>query len=257
MYNTIAMWAASLPFIDAERDIVGSNPDRVGVFVVDMVRGFTHEGPLASASVGRLVEPIEGFVNWMTGLGVERMVRIEDAHTPDAEEFRAWPAHCVEKTEETAFALDLPLPWRRFAKNTLSPFASNGAFAAYLGHQRMRHAIVVGNCTDLCVYQTAMGILQHSQANGLGRTVWVASDLTATYHTDAPPFRHASDFFHATFLYHMALNGIMVGRMGRPLQSRLRETLATLAIPPRPPAFAGVGVVGTGTVATTEKGGGG
>jgi hypothetical protein len=80
-------------------------------------------------------------------------------------------------------------------------------------------AIVVGNCTDLCVYQLAMHLrLRHNARNLPEMTVIVPANAVDTY--DLPVaaaaalgvMPHPADFFHQVFLYHMALNGIQVVR---------------------------------------------
>ena len=78
-------------------------------------------------------------------------------------------------------------------------------------------AIVVGDCTDLCVYQLAMHL--RVRANALNRTpfeVVVPVNAVDTYVLPAEQaaavgaFAHPGEFFHQVFLYHMALNGIRV-----------------------------------------------
>jgi hypothetical protein len=78
---------------------------------------------------------------------------------------------------------------------------------------------VVGNCTDLCVYQLAMHLrVRHNARNVPGVSVIVPANAVDTY--DLPvetasaigAMPHPGDFFHQVFLYHMALNGIQVVR---------------------------------------------
>jgi hypothetical protein len=76
---------------------------------------------------------------------------------------------------------------------------------------------VVGDCTDLCVYQLAMYLrLRHNARNVPGVSVIVPANAVDTYDLPAEAAEavgampHPGDFFHQVFLYHMALNGIQV-----------------------------------------------
>ena len=79
--------------------------------------------------------------------------------------------------------------------------------------------IVVGDCTDLCVYQLAMHLrLRHNARNVPDIDVVVPANAVDTYDLSPEAAReigampHPGDFFHHVFLYHMALNGIRVVR---------------------------------------------
>jgi nicotinamidase-related amidase len=78
--------------------------------------------------------------------------------------------------------------------------------------------IVVGDCTDICVYQLAMHLLTWANARDLEWRVIVPEDCVQTYdlpletanQVGAKP--HPGDLLHQVFLYHMALNGIEIVR---------------------------------------------
>jgi nicotinamidase-related amidase len=79
--------------------------------------------------------------------------------------------------------------------------------------------IVVGDCTDLCVYQAAMHLrLRANAAGDRGFEVVVPEDCVQTY--DLPvetaqrlgALPHDGDLLHGLFLYHLALNGVQEGR---------------------------------------------
>ena len=128
--------------------------------------------------------------------------------------------HCVRGTEEAETIPELKaLPFANLLtvieKNSLHPGLGT-EFDAWLdAHPALRTAIVVGNCTDLCVYQLAV---RHNARNVPGVSVIVPADAVDTYDlpveaaTAIGAFPHPGDFFHQVFLYHMALNGIQVVR---------------------------------------------
>ena len=218
----IADWFDQLqPRLLAE--VIG-DPATAAIFSTDMTVGFCERGSLASPRVGALVEPVVALFRRAYALGVRHFVLTQDTHHPQTPEFEAWPVHCVRGTEEAETVPALKaLPFAdRFTiieKNSLHPAVGTGFDAWLDAHPELRTAIVVGDCTDLCVYQLAMHLRVHHNAhNRAGVAVIVPANAVDTY--DLPPHEaraigampHPADFFHETFLYHMALNGIDVVR---------------------------------------------
>ncbi len=146
----------------------------------------------------------------------------QDTHDPQAPEFDAWPIHCIAGTDEAEMIPELKaLPFAgQFTiveKNSLHPGLESELDPWLDAHPELRTAIVVGNCTDLCVYQLAMHVrLRHNARNVAGVRVIVPANAVQTY--DLSPeaaaeigaMAHPGDFFHQVFLYHMGLNGIEV-----------------------------------------------
>jgi nicotinamidase-related amidase len=104
-----------------------------------------------------------------------------------------------------------------FPKNTISSDLGTGFDAWLEAHPKVTTFIVVGDCTDICVYQAAMHL--RVRANVLGQRdvrVIVPADCVQTY--DLPvetalelgALPHDGDLLHRAFLYHMALNGVEV-----------------------------------------------
>jgi nicotinamidase-related amidase len=218
----VAEWFAG---IEPQRfEEVVPDSAQAAVFSTDMIVGFCSQGALASERVGALASPVAALFRLAHERGVRRFVLTQDTHDPHTPEFAAWPVHCVRGTEESETIPELAiLPFARdfvvFEKNSLSPQDGTGFDAWLDANGDVATAIVVGNCTDLCVYQLAMHL--RVRANALNRApfeVIVPANAVDTY--DLPPeraqaigaFAHPGDFFHQVFLYHMALNGIRVIR---------------------------------------------
>jgi nicotinamidase-related amidase len=196
-------------------------PGAAAVFSTDMINGFCREGALASERVRALAGPVSDLFRRAYDLGVRRFVLTQDTHDPAAPEFEAWPPHCVRGTVEAETIAELgELPFASelvvFEKNSLHPALGTG-FDAWLDDQPgLRTAVVVGNCTDLCVYQLAMHLrLRHNAGNVAGVRVIVPANAVDTY--DLAPgaaagaaMAHPGEFFHRVFLYHLALNGVEV-----------------------------------------------
>jgi nicotinamidase-related amidase len=189
-----------------------------------MTIGFCREGNLASPRVGALVEPVVDLFERAHALGAGHFVLLQDTHHPETPEFDAWPVHCVRGSAEAEMVPELrDLPFSAtftvVEKNSLHPGVET-EFDAWLDrHPALRTAIVVGNCTDLCVYQLAMHLrVRHNARNVAGVRVVVPANAVDTYDLPEDAARavgampHPGDFFHQVFLYHMALNGIEVVR---------------------------------------------
>lgn len=198
---------------------VAADPATVGVFSADMISGFCREGSLASDRVGALAEPVADLFQRAYELGVRHFVLLQDTHDPDTPEFQTYPPHCVRGTTEAETIPELrTLPFADeftiIEKNSLNPAIETGFDAWLDDHPGLKTAIVVGDCTDLCTYQLAMHLRMRANAKNLaGFRVVVPADCVDTY--DLPPeaaangaMAHPADFFHAVFLYHLALNGI-------------------------------------------------
>jgi nicotinamidase-related amidase len=218
----IADWYAQLqtrPLADVIAD-----PDTAAVFSSDMIVGFCDQGSLASPRIDAISATVADLFRRAHDLGVRHFVLSQDTHHPSTPEFEAWPVHCVRGTAEAETIPELKaLPFaERFTiveKNSLHP-AHETTFDPWLdAHPELRTAIVVGNCTDLCVYQLAMHLrVRHNARNVPGVAVIVPANAVQTYDLPAESAQaigampHPGDFFHQTFLYHMALNGIQVVR---------------------------------------------
>jgi nicotinamidase-related amidase len=218
----IADWFAALqPQPLAE---LATDPATIGIFSADMIVGFCDTGNLASPRIDALTGPVVDLFTRAHVLGVRDFVLLQDTHHPNTPEFGAWPVHCVAGTEESETIPELKaLPFSdRFTvipKNALGP-GYGTTFDAWLdAHPQITTAIVVGDCTDLCTYNLAMHLRMRANALNIpGVEVIVPVNAVNTY--DLPPeqasvigaFAHPGDFFHQTFLYHMALNGIRVVR---------------------------------------------
>jgi len=206
---------------DAELAEIAPDPQRTAVFSSDVINGFLRDGPLSSDRVDAITKPIVTLFKDAWKHGVKDFVLLQDTHHPHTPEFRVYPPHSVAGTDEARTIPELEkLPFADhlviIEKNSLSP-AINTTFDKWLDeHPDLKSAIVVGNCTDLCVYQLAMYLRMRANAlNILDFDVIVPVNTVQTFDmpvADAamPGDAHPGDFFHEVFLYHMASNGIRI-----------------------------------------------
>ncbi len=197
------------------------NPAGAAVFAEDMVNGFCYEGNLSSPRVQALVDPVTGLFRRAYSLGVRNFVLLQDTHSEHAAEFKQFPPHCIRGTREaqTVDALrELPFAGEYFIvkKNSLHPSIHSDLDHWLETHQDVGTFIVVGDCTDLCAYQSATYLKERANARDLPRRVIVPEDSVNTYDlpvaaaVKAGALPHDGELMHRIFLYHMALCGVEV-----------------------------------------------
>ena len=216
----LTVWKEGLPALPLP-ELIAGQPQRVALLCVDLINGFCYEGPLASPRVAALVTPIVRLFERAYQHGVRHFLLPQDTHAPEAIEFGAFPAHCVQGSRQSQTVPELQaLPFASLF--TVIPKNSiNSALGTRLDDWLAQHAevdtfITVGDCTDLCVYQLAMHLRLRANAFGLPVRVVVPADCVDTYELPVEAARqinalpHAADLLHTIFLYHMALNGVEI-----------------------------------------------
>jgi len=217
----VRRWLDTLPEVKLEE--IAPDPATTAIFSADIINGFLREGPLASERVNRITEPVVRLVNRAWDYGVRHYVFLQDTHTEDNPEFNAYPPHCIAGTSESEMIPELKeLPFADHftivEKNSLHPAVETRFNEGWDNISHVRTAIVIGDCTDLCVHQLAMHLRLRANALGIQDFhVIVPMDCVETFDIpdsdDLEPGRaHPADFFHDVFLYHMGLNGIRVVR---------------------------------------------
>lgn len=201
------------------------SPERIAIMSVDLIVGFCHMGPLSSPRVAGILPAVRALFERANEAGISHVVLTQDTHRPDAEEFSSYPPHCIAGTDESRTAPELAsLPFANeftvVEKNSIASVIepeftnweeSYGPFTTY---------IVVGDCTDLCVYQAAMALKLRSVAQHLGQRIIIPANCVETYDISVDTAReigaqpHDGDLLHHVFLHSMAQNGVeIVGRI--------------------------------------------
>ena len=212
-------WISELSLVQL-KDLT-SNPEKVAIVSVDVIKGFCNQGPLSSPRVAGIVEPIVKLMKDAWNNGVNNMILCQDTHDPEAVEFSEWPPHCVRGTEEAQTVDEInQLPFFEnilvLEKNSIASGLNKGFQEWVLDHKDVETYIVVGDCTDLCTYQLAMFLRLDANERQVKREVILPENCVQTYDMSVETaqkfgtFPHPGDFLHAVFLYHMALNGMKV-----------------------------------------------
>jgi len=200
---------------------VAPDPQKAAVLSQDMIKGFCTIGPLASPRINEIAGNIANFLKLSWNYGIHDILLFQDAHEPDAIEFDAYPPHCVRGTEEAEVVDEITsLPFYHemqvFEKNSISSGIQTGFNEWLTNHPNIDTFIIIGDCTDICIYQLAMHLRVSANASQIFRKIIVPANLVQTY--DRPlstageegGFPHPGDLMQDIFLYHMALNAVEV-----------------------------------------------
>ena len=216
----IGKWHETLEPVSLN-EIVRDTADQTAIISVDVVNGFCYEGPLASPRIRAIVEPIAKLFQKSYRAGIRHFILSQDAHPKQAPEFDHFPVHCLQGAPESETVnrfKRLPFfdQFHIVPKNSLNAFIGTDLEKWLQAHPEVNTFITVGDCTDLCTYQLAMGLKLWANAYNKRIRVLLPADCVETY--DLPlsaaqeigALPHDGDFFQHVFLYHMMLNGIEV-----------------------------------------------
>jgi nicotinamidase-related amidase len=206
---------------DWESTDIFSMPENTAIFSVDMIKGFCNFGPLSGPRVAALIDPVTDLMTLAWDQGVRHIVIAQDTHEPDAVEFGSWPPHCVRGTAEAETIEEFKqLPFFekmvKIEKNSINAGINDELGKWLQQHPSIDTCIIVGDCTDLCVYQLAMYFRLEANERQLSRQVIVPANCVDTYEmtvddaSELGVLPHPGKFTHEYFLYHMALNGVEV-----------------------------------------------
>ena len=197
------------------------NPVKVAIISMDVTNAFCRTGNLASERVAAIIDPIVELFTLAWKKGLKNIVLLHDCHTPNAKEFDAFGEHAVCGTAESETVDEIKfLPFydemKIIEKNSINP-AQNTEFDCWLEeHPEIVSFIVVGDCTDLCVYQASMHLRTSANERNIERRVIIPEVCVDTYDVlvetaqGSPAEPHPADLMHKLFLHHMRLNGIEI-----------------------------------------------
>ncbi|HET58829.1 MAG TPA: cysteine hydrolase [Chloroflexi bacterium] len=212
-------WFASLPALSLQQE--GWDAQKTALISVDLICGFCDEGLLSSPRVAAIVAPAVTLMQLLWENGVRDFVLTQDNHPPDAEEFSEFGPHCVRGTREAETVdeikqLSFHDSMTVILKNSIQSGMNTELHQWLERHSQIDTFVVVGDCTDLCVYQLAMDLKLQANARQQKRRVVVPANCVDTYDLSVESAKelgimpHPGDLLHLFFLYHMALNGIEV-----------------------------------------------
>ncbi|MGL5693093.1 MAG: isochorismatase family cysteine hydrolase [Peptostreptococcaceae bacterium] len=185
-------------------DISNINLSKTDLFVVDMNNGFAKKGALYSPRIEALINPITEFIN-KTSSSLHSITAFTDCHKEDCLEFSSYPQHCLSGDVESEIIDELKI----FDSIKVLPKNSTNGFFALddLNFDDIDNVIIVGDCTDICIYQFAVTLKTYFIHNDINKNIIVPMNLVDTF--DIPNV-HSADLLNLVFLNSMISNGINV-----------------------------------------------
>lgn len=174
------------------------------LFIVDMNNGFAKKGPLYSERVEALINPIAKLGNYLASKKCE-VIAFTDSHTIESIELRSYPKHCLSDDEESEVVNEI-----RCINNikVISKNSTNGFFCLDdISFNNIENVIIVGDCTDICIYQFAVTLKSYFNQKNIYKNIIVPIDLVDTYNI---PKIHNAEIMNIVFLNSLIQNGIEV-----------------------------------------------
>jgi len=184
-------------------------PEDTALVIIDMTNGFAREGLLASPRVGALIPVITSLAEACLRSHIP-VIAPSDTHTPGAEEFGTYPAHCVVGSQESDLVDELKSlnAVIRLAKNSTQIWHSQAFQDWFRENERRSTWILTGDCTDICVLQFALVLKTFFQSENRPSRIIVPINAVNTFETPD----HPGDLYHLMALALMNAGGIELVR---------------------------------------------
>lgn len=154
--------------------------------VVDMVNGFVKNGVMSDKSINEITPKIKLLVEQALTEN-EGVAFIKDTHYEDSTEFKKFPPHCIKGSGEEELIDELK-PYEIdslvYEKNSTSTMYAPGFISDIDKMKKLREIIITGCCTDICVMNLAIPLVNYFDQNNRNINVSVIENAVETY--DAP-----------------------------------------------------------------------
>ena len=154
--------------------------------IIDVVNGFINEGAMADKYINRIVPGIDELTKEYIYEDRSEVFFIRDCHKDNCVEFAKFPAHCVEGTSESEVVDELKKYQelaRTYLKNSTSAIFAKGLLEDLEKMDNLKKVVVVGCCSDICVLNFALPLVNYFDENDLRVKVEVREDLIETYNS--------------------------------------------------------------------------
>ncbi|SJZ43896.1 cysteine hydrolase family protein [Mycoplasmopsis verecunda] len=168
------------------------------LIVVDMLKGFAYEGPLASEKVAEVIPTIANMVQEF-----DHNLFVADHHYEDDLEMKIYPLHCLGNDTESEIVDEL----KPFVQNIVYKNTTDSIWAIPIKTWDMYDEFhIVGCCTDICILQLVLSLRTYLNSIKADKNIIVYSNAVATY--DSPD--HQAELYHDMALNLMKNAGVKI-----------------------------------------------
>lgn len=156
--------------------------------LLDLLNGFTREGPLASVRIEILIPVAEKLTKNALKSGIP-VIAFCDAHLGIASEFDNYPPHCQIGSSESALVKELEkyTDILRIDKNSTQGWHEPIFQQWRSDHPEIDTWILAGDCTDICVLQFALALKTNDQRQNRNLRVIIPENAVNTFDTSEHP----------------------------------------------------------------------
>lgn len=154
------------------------------LIVVDMVNGFIKEGNMADPFINHITPGIVKLIEERTD--DTQVVFIKDTHSEDSTEFKKFPVHCLKGTSESELISELK-PYENdalvYEKNSTCALYAKNFLNDLDSMKKLREIILTGCCSDICVLNLAIALVNYLDEQNRNIKVSVYKELIETYNS--------------------------------------------------------------------------
>ena len=166
--------------------------------VVDVINGFINEGNMKDDYIAHIIPGVEKLVKEYSEKEECEVFYIRDSHKRDAIEFKKFPIHCLEGSSESEVVDELK-PYeglvRTYLKNSTSAMFAKGLLEDLKKMTNLKKVTVVGCCSDICIINFTLPLVNYLDENNLEVEVEVKEDLIETYNA---PYHNRDEYNELT-----------------------------------------------------------
>lgn len=155
------------------------------LIVVDMVNGFIKKGNMADPYINHITPALIKLIEEKLNEG-EGIAFIKDTHYENSSEFKKFPPHCIKGSGEEELIDELKGYEKyglSYEKNSTSTIFAKNFLKDIESMKKLREVIVTGCCTDICVLNLVIPLINYFDENNKDVQVTVRSDLVETYNS--------------------------------------------------------------------------
>lgn len=152
---------------------------------VDMVNGFVNIGAMHDDYIRHTI-PIQIKLMEEFETDEEKLnVIIKDTHKENCREFKRYPVHCVENTEESELVDELKRFENEnaivFKKNSTSTIYAQGFLDMIDALRNLEKVVIVGCCTDICILNLAIPLQNYFDQKDRDIKITISKETVETY----------------------------------------------------------------------------